>query len=83
MTIFTTHKRSLGKDNILRSVCQSFYPLGVLCVMSHPVWLPGPMVLLEGSLSLVLCSFQGGLCPGGFCPGGLCQRDPQTENPVC
>ena len=57
--------------------------LSEACV-SHfvPVWLPGPMFLLSGSLSLVPCSFQvvsgqgvslsGGLCSGGLSRGGLC-----------
>ena len=31
-------------------------------MMSLPVWLPGPMFLPGGSLSLVPCSF-GSLCP--------------------
>ena len=31
-----------------------------LCMMSFPVWLPGPMFLLGGSMSLVPCSFQEG-----------------------
>ena len=46
--------------------------------MSLPVWLPGSMFLMEGSLSLVLCSFlegvsvQGDLCLGGCRhPGGV------------
>ena len=50
-------------------------------MMSLPVWLPVPMFLPEGSLCLVLCSFQGvyvqgslsrGSLTGGLCPGGLC-----------
>ena len=46
--------------------------------MSLPVWLPGPMFLLGGgSLSLVPCSFKGGLClgevsvQGDLCLGGI------------
>ena len=44
--------------------CLSFCsPEGGVYV-SLPVWLPGPMFLLGGSLSLVQCSFGG----EGFCP---------------
>ena len=34
---------------------------GGLCMMSLPVWLPGPMFLPGGFLSLFLCSFWGSL----------------------
>ena len=49
-------------------------PQGSLCMTSLPVWLPGLMFLLGGSLSLVPCSFRGplsrrGLSKGAFCPG--------------
>ena len=61
------------------SVC----PQEGLCMMSLPVWLPGPMFLLGGALCLwshVLSagslsrgiSVQGNFCPGGLYPGGLC-----------
>ena len=36
-------------------------------MMSLPVWLTSPM-------SLVPCSFPGGLCPWGLCLEGLCRR---------
>ena len=52
---------------------------GGVCMMSLPIWLPGPMFLLEGlsSWSHVRSSgglCLGGLCLGGLCPGGLCPR---------
>ena len=51
-------------------MCHSVHGGRGLCMMSLPVWLTGPMFLLgRGSLSLVPCSFQGGLCPG--CGGSL------------
>ena len=34
-------------------------------MMSHPVWLPGPMFLLGVSVSGPIF-LPGGLCPGGF-----------------
>ena len=55
-------------------------------MISLPVWLPGPIFLLERSLSLVPCSFQGslsrcgvsvqgwGLCLRGSLSGGSCPR---------
>ena len=71
--IFTAHNPSLGQGSIFTGECQSFCSQGRgkgLCMMSLPVWLPGPMFLLEGlclwshvpsggSLSLVPCSFWG------------------------
>ena len=39
-------------------------------MMSLPVYLPGPMFILWGYLSLVPCSCQGGLCLGGSLSGG-------------
>ena len=73
--IFTTRKRNLGQGNIFTGVCHSLCPQrGGLCMMSLPVWLPGPMFHL-GGLCLVPCAFQGGLCLGGLCPC-LGDRDP-------
>ena len=43
-------------------------------MMSLPVWLPGPMFLLGGSMSLASCSFQGGLCLGGDLSRGYVSR---------
>ena len=34
-------------------------------MMSFPIWLSGPMFLLEGGVSV-----QGDFCLGGLCPGG-------------
>ena len=44
---------------VIFSVASVILSRGVLCMMSLPVWLPGLMFLLEGSLSLVPCSFGG------------------------
>ena len=61
-TIITACKRSLGQGNIFTGVCRSFCPQGGgLCMMSLPVWLPGPMFLPGVS---VTCSI--------FLPGSLC-----------
>ena len=61
---------TLGKGNIFTSVCQSFCPQtgageGHLCMMSPPVWLPGPMFLLSSILSRGRA-----LCPLGFLSRG-------------
>ena len=73
--LFTARKQNLGQFNVT-SVCLS---TGGVCMMSLPIWLPGPMFLLEGlspwshvRSSGGLCL--GGLCLGGLCPGGLCPR---------
>ena len=49
-----------------------FMGAGGLCMMSLPVWLPGPMFFLEG-LSLVPCTFWGSLSlvPFSFQRGSL------------
>ena len=65
VAIVTARKRSLGQGNVFIGV-YSQTSGGGLCMMSLPVWLPGPMFLLGGSRSLVPC-------PGGLCSGGLCQ----------
>ena len=44
---------------------------GGFCMMSLPVWLPGPMFLLGWSLSLVPCSFQGVSVQGSLFRGCL------------
>ena len=72
----TARKQSLGQGNIFTGMCKSFCSQGGggLCMMSLPIWLPGPMLILGESLSLVLCSpcsFQGVLCPWCLCPGGI------------
>ena len=64
--LITALKRSLGKGNVFTQFC--------LCVMSLPVWLPGPMFLPGESLYVVPCSFwQRGLCLWSHVPSrGLC-----------
>ena len=60
--IFTAHKRSLGQGNAFRSVYR-------LCMISFPIWLPGPMFLLGGgSLS------RGFLSKGGVSVGRSCRN---------
>ena len=52
IVVVTARKRSLGQGNIFRNICHSVHlGGGVLCMMSLPVWLHGPMFLV------------GGLCP--------------------
>ena len=67
----------LLEGNVFTPVCQSFCSQGregCLCMMSLPVWLPGPMFLLRGS------SVPRGLCltasvsRGVFVKAGLCLR---------
>ena len=41
--------------------------------MLLPVWLPGPMFLLGGSVPGLI------FLPGGLCPGGLCKETPPTS----
>ena len=53
---------------LVNCVCHSVH--GGLCMMSLPVWLPGPMFLLGGlcpwsHVPLMGVSVQEGLCPGG------------------
>ena len=78
--IITTRKRSLGHGNVFESVCQSFYSQGGLCMMSLPVWLPGPRFLEGVSLCLAPCSFRG-VCVKGLCEGGYLKGDetPSTD----
>ena len=70
--IFTARKRSLGQGNVFTRMCHSVHGGGGLCMMSLPVWLPGPMFFLEG-LSLVPCTFWGSLSlvPYSFQRGSL------------
>ena len=56
------------------SVC----PQGDLCMMPLPVWLPGHMFLLRGSLYLVACSFEGG---GSLSRGSLSGRPTLDRDP--
>ena len=70
-SIVTISERSLGQSNVFTHMCHSVHGGRGLCMLSLPVWLTGPMFLLgRESLSLVPCSFQGGLCPG--CGGVSC-----------
>ena len=43
------HSRSLGYGNVFIHICNSVH--GGFCIMSLPVWLPGPMFLLGVSVS--------------------------------
>ena len=69
---FLPHANEVWGKVIFSDIFHSVHGEG-LCIMSLPVWLPGSMFLMEGSLSLVLCSFlegvsvQGDLCRGGGC----------------
>ena len=72
IVFITARKRSLGKGNVFRGVCLSTEGL---CMMSLPVWLPGPMLLLGVSVPGVMFLL-GGLCSGGPSPeGGLSEGD--------
>ena len=53
--------------------------------MPLPVWLPVPMFLPGGSLSLVPGSFLGGHCPVGLCPGErfLSMREVSVQGNLC
>ena len=58
-------------------------------MISLPVWMPGPMFFLGGSLSLVPCSFKGDICLWSDIPfEGVSvqrppgQRPPWTETPL-
>ena len=62
---------TLGKGNIFTSVCQSFCPQteteeGHLCMMSPPVWLPGPMFLLPGICAWSHVPSQGSVSKGSL-----------------
>ena len=61
---FTARKRSLGQGKVFTPVCSSVH-MGVLCMMSLPVWLPDPMFLLGVSVPGPM------VLPGGLCPGSL------------
>ena len=89
--MFTARTRSLGQSNIFTGICLS--TRGSFCMMSLPVWLPGPMLLLGGicawshvpsrgvSVQRVV-SVQGGLCPGGSLSRGVSvQGVSLTETP--
>ena len=64
----TTHKRILGQGNIFTDMCQSFCPQGRVCMMSLPVWLPGPMFLPGVSVPNPMFLL------GSLVKGDLCQR---------
>ena len=50
--MITARKRSLGQGNVFTRVCHSVHGgEGGLCMMSLPVWLPGPMFLPGVSVS--------------------------------
>ena len=68
---------------LLASVILSTGGVG-LCMMSLPVWLPGPMFLRGGGfLSLVPCSFQGVSVSGPmFLDRDSPDRNPRTETPL-
>ena len=67
--IFTARKRSLGKVMFLHlSVVHSVH-MGVLCMMSIPVWLPFPIFLLGISVPGPM------VLPGGLSPGGSLSRE--------
>ena len=77
-------KRSLGQSNIFTGVCQSFCSQGGLCMMSLPVWLPGPMFLPGRGICVSGPMFLGdgvSVQEGGLYPGeGVCQRDPPDRD---
>ena len=54
---------------------------GSLCMMSLPVWLPGPM-FLPGVFVPGLMFFLGVSDQRGLCPGGLYRETPQSEKRV-
>ena len=56
-SIFIDRKRS-GQGNVFIRICHSVNEGGVSVWLSLPIWLPGLMFLLWGSLSLVPCYFQ-------------------------
>ena len=68
-------QRSLGQGNVLhRSVILFTGGAGGLYMMSLPGWLPGPMFLPGGSLSMGslsrgICWGGSSLSGGGVCPG--------------
>ena len=79
MLVFTFHE--VGGKVILLLSCVILFTR-CLCMMSLPVWLPGPMFLLGDSLYLVPCSFQEGVSVSNpmlipETPTG--QRSPWTE----
>ena len=56
---------------------------GGLCMMSFPIWLPGPMFLLErGSLCLVKCSFQR-VSVQGVSVWGISVREVFVQGDLC
>ena len=67
----------LQEGNVFTPVCQSFCSQrrGDLCMMSLPVWLPGPMFLLGVSVSRSMFLL------GGLCLGGLPDRDSPGQRP--
>ena len=72
-------KRSLGQGNVFTRVCHSVHRgEGALCMISLPVWLPGPMFL------------PGGLCLWSHVPSGRVSitdtpfdRDLPGQRPPC
>ena len=80
--VITARKRSCGKVIFIHMSVSHSVHRGVLCMMSLPVWLPGPMFLLwSHAPSRVLCA--GGPLdreyPGQKTPG---QRAPWIETPL-
>ena len=73
--LVTARKRSLGQGHIFSGVRLSTE--GSLCMISLPVWLPGPMFVLGGS------AYRGGdLLPGGQHPVGFASRESSSRG-VC
>ena len=93
------HLLPLGKEvwrKVMFLLASVILFIGVLCMMSLPVYLPDPMFLPGGSLSLSefgpcpggslsTRSLSRGLCPGFFSVQGsresLSRRPPGTETP--
>ena len=75
MDIFTARQRSCRKV-MLSEASAILFTVG-LCMMSLPVWLPGPMFLQGVSRGV---SVKEGLCEGGLCErASLLIGDPQDR----
>ena len=82
----------LWEANVFTPVCQSFCSQGAggLCMITLPVWLPGPMIWTLGGFCLFPRSFQGDLCLWFYVPSrgslsrGLSpwQRPPRQRDPL-